>query len=41
VIELGPGSALVHMMRDVIPDADSHSLSEFHSLDGFIRWATG
>jgi [acyl-carrier-protein] S-malonyltransferase len=40
VIELGPGSALAHMMRDVIPDADSHSLSEFHSLNGFIQWAT-
>jgi [acyl-carrier-protein] S-malonyltransferase len=40
VVELGPGSALVHLMRAVIPEADCHSLSEFHSLDGFIHWAT-
>ena len=39
VIELGPGSALVHLIRDVLPDADSHSLGEFHSLQGFVDWA--
>ena len=37
-IELGPGAALVRLIRDVLPNADSHSLSEFHSLDGFLRW---
>ena len=40
VIELGPGSALVHLIRGVLPGADIHSLSEFHSLDGFVTWAT-
>ena len=39
VIELGPGRALVGMIRDVIPTVDAHSLSEFRSLAGFIRWA--
>ena len=37
-IELGPGSALANMIREVMPDADCHSLSEFHSLDGFVHW---
>ena len=39
VIELGPGPALVHLIREVLPDADTHSISEFHSLDGFVDWA--
>ena len=38
VIELGPGSALVRLVRDVLPEADCHSLSDFHSLDGFVDW---
>jgi [acyl-carrier-protein] S-malonyltransferase len=38
VFELGPGDALARMMREVIPDVDVHSLSEFHSLSGFERW---
>ncbi|WP_026440757.1 acyltransferase domain-containing protein [Acidocella facilis] len=38
VIELGPGSALAHMMRDEMPEADVHSLAEFHSLVGFMHW---
>jgi [acyl-carrier-protein] S-malonyltransferase len=38
VFELGPGDALARMMREVIPDGDVHSLSEFHSLSGFERW---
>ena len=40
LIELGPGSALAHIARDALPDVDCHSLSEFHSLDGFLGWAT-
>jgi [acyl-carrier-protein] S-malonyltransferase len=39
IIELGPGIALAHLMRDVMPDADVHSFAEFHSLDGFVQWA--
>jgi [acyl-carrier-protein] S-malonyltransferase len=38
VVELGPGSALAHMMHEFMPDCDVHSLSEFHSLSGFERW---
>ena len=38
VIELGPGHALAGMIRDVIPDVDAHSLSEFRSMAGFLRW---
>jgi len=38
VIELGPGAALARMMRAEMPRGDVHSLAEFHSLDGFMRW---
>jgi [acyl-carrier-protein] S-malonyltransferase len=38
VVELGPGNALAHMMREFMPDGDVHSLSEFHSLSGFEHW---
>ena len=38
VVELGPGSALARLMREVMPEGDVHSLSEFHSLTGFERW---
>lgn len=39
VIELGPGAALAHMARESIPGVDAHSVSEFHSLSGFLNWA--
>ncbi|WP_284947288.1 ACP S-malonyltransferase [Acidisoma cladoniae] len=39
IIELGPGNALARMMDGILPGADAHSLSEFHSLAGFRRWA--
>ncbi len=38
VIELGPGNALARLMQDAIPNVDAHSLSEFQSLNGFLRW---
>ncbi|MEI9951279.1 MAG: acyltransferase domain-containing protein [Pseudomonadota bacterium] len=38
VIELGPGNALARFMRDLIPDADVHALSEFHSRVGVEHW---
>lgn len=38
-IELGPGHALARLMQDTVPGIDAHSLSEFHTLDGFLRWA--
>lgn len=38
VIELGPGNALARLMQDAAPGADAHSVSEFHTLDGFLRW---
>ena len=38
VVELGPGRALARLMREVMPEGDVHSLSEFHSLTGFERW---
>jgi [acyl-carrier-protein] S-malonyltransferase len=38
VIELGPGNALAKLMHEFMPDADVHSLSEFHSLSGFEQW---
>lgn len=38
VIELGPGNALARLMQDAVPGVDAHSVSEFHTLDGFLRW---
>jgi [acyl-carrier-protein] S-malonyltransferase len=38
VIELGPGNALARLMHEFMPDGDVHSLSEFHSLPGFVHW---
>ena len=40
IIELGPGNALIHLIREVMPDANAHSLAEFRTLAGFIHWAT-
>jgi [acyl-carrier-protein] S-malonyltransferase len=38
-LELGPGSALTRMVRAHRgPDVIAHSLSEFRSLDGVVRW---
>ena len=37
-IELGPGNALARLMQEAVPGIDAHSLSEFRSLDGFVRW---
>lgn len=38
VVELGPGNGLARMMQDAAPGIDAHSLSEFRSLEGFLRW---
>jgi [acyl-carrier-protein] S-malonyltransferase len=38
VVEFGPGNALARLMREVMPQGDVHSLSEFHSILGFERW---
>ncbi len=38
VFELGPGTALARLMREVMPDSDIHSLSDFRTLDGLRRW---
>ena len=38
VAEFGPGQALARLMRELMPEGDVHSLSEFHSLPGFERW---
>jgi len=38
VLELGPGSALAHMMRAALPGADVHGLADFRSLDGVKHW---
>ena len=38
-IELGPGNALARLVQEAVPGIDAHSLSEFRSLDGFVRWA--
>ena len=41
VLELGPGSALARLMREVMPEGNAHSLSEFHSLSGVEQWLQG
>jgi [acyl-carrier-protein] S-malonyltransferase len=38
VVELGPGNALARLMHQFMPDADVHSLSEFHSPAAGSRW---
>ena len=38
VVELGPGNALARLIQDAVPGIDAHSLSEFRTLDGFLRW---
>jgi [acyl-carrier-protein] S-malonyltransferase len=37
-VEFGPGNALTRFMHEFMPDADVHSLSEFHSLPAFEHW---
>jgi [acyl-carrier-protein] S-malonyltransferase len=37
-VELGPGNALAHLMREFMQDGNVHSLSEFHSLSGLEHW---
>lgn len=39
VVELGPGAALARMAHEAMPDADAHSVAEFHSLAGLLKWA--
>ena len=41
VIELGPGHALVRLMRGVMPDGDVHGVSEFRTLAGLTHWIEG
>ena len=38
LLELGPGNALVRLMKGVMPDSEVHGLSEFHSLEGLKQW---
>jgi [acyl-carrier-protein] S-malonyltransferase len=37
-VEFGPGAALAHFMREHVPDLETHSVSDFHSLDGLKQW---
>ncbi|MBB4131274.1 malonate decarboxylase subunit epsilon [Xanthomonas sp. 3075] len=39
-LELGPGSALARMARDVVPDCEARSVDEFHSMQGVVEWVT-
>ena len=38
VLELGPGNALVRLMKGVIPDGEVNGLSEFDTLEGLNQW---
>jgi len=37
-LELGPGTALSKMAREVVPGSEARSVDEFRSLDGVRRW---
>ena len=38
-LELGPGSQLSRMVREILPgDVGARSVSEFQSLDGAVAW---
>ena len=38
VLELGPGTGLVRLMREVMSHSGVRGLSEFYTLDGLRRW---
>ncbi|NHF66840.1 malonate decarboxylase subunit epsilon [Xanthomonas hortorum] len=37
-LELGPGSALARMAREVLPDCEARSVDEFNSTLGVVEW---
>ncbi|QJD66436.1 malonate decarboxylase subunit epsilon [Xanthomonas campestris pv. badrii] len=37
-LELGPGSALARMVREVVPECEARSVDEFHSTHGVVEW---
>ncbi|KIF10563.1 malonate decarboxylase subunit epsilon [Xanthomonas citri] len=37
-LELGPGSALARMAREVLPACEARSVDEFHSTHGVLEW---
>ncbi|MFO3705558.1 malonate decarboxylase subunit epsilon [Xanthomonas codiaei] len=37
-LELGPGSALARMVREVVPECEARSVDEFHSTHGVVQW---
>ncbi|MBO9740496.1 malonate decarboxylase subunit epsilon [Xanthomonas axonopodis pv. begoniae] len=39
-LELGPGSALARMAREVLPACEARSVDEFHSTHGVVEWVT-
>jgi len=38
-LELGPGTALARMAREILPGSEARSLDEFRSREGVLRWA--
>lgn len=39
-LELGPGSALARMARELLPVCEARSVEDFHSLDGAAEWVS-
>ncbi|MBB3824877.1 malonate decarboxylase subunit epsilon [Xanthomonas arboricola] len=37
-LELGPGSALARMAREVLPACEARSVDDFHSTEGVVEW---
>ncbi|PPU75665.1 MULTISPECIES: malonate decarboxylase subunit epsilon [Xanthomonas] len=37
-LELGPGSALARMVREVVPGCEARSVDEFHGIHGVVEW---
>ncbi len=37
-LELGPGSALARMAREIVPGCEARSVDDFHSSQGVVEW---
>ena len=40
-LELGPGSALTRIARELLPQAEARALDDFRTLDGASEWVNG
>ncbi len=38
ILELGPGTGLVRLAREAMPQVEAHAVCEFRSIEGLRRW---